>query len=193
MIFLKELLDAGSSLLKSIDDDFSIIPKLPPVAEVPEINVCLEEIIAETFVESLAETAKVTPVYGSVVYCDLACAFEHSGIYAGNGNIVHLNGNGKIEEVTAKQFLARLWGLNPASEIYVSSKNGTAVGSPSAADFALSLVGTREEYNLVTNNCHQFVSRCVSSDFDNSDSLLWMLKDTCRKEFGATEWRLWDR
>ena len=39
----------------------------------------------------------VRPAVGSVVYCNLSMVAEHSGIYVGDGQIVHLNGNGRME------------------------------------------------------------------------------------------------
>ena len=74
--------------------------------------------------------SKVTPVPGSVVYCQIiAGVADHSGIYIGNNRIVHLNGSGDIEVVSPKEFLNRMGGFNTAFNIYVSSKNGKAVGS----------------------------------------------------------------
>ena len=42
---------------------------------------------------------KVTPVAGSVLYCDLWVAVEHSGIYVGDGNIsnIEVEGMAKVQ------------------------------------------------------------------------------------------------
>ena len=45
---------------------------------------------------------------------------KQSGIYVGDGEIVRLNGDGKIERVGAQEFLARLDGFNPAISINVA-------------------------------------------------------------------------
>jgi cell wall-associated NlpC family hydrolase len=60
----------------------------------------------------------VSPVVGSVVYCDLALTTEHSGIYVGENQIVHLDGDGDIQIVSPDDFLARLDGFNLAMSSY---------------------------------------------------------------------------
>ena len=86
---------------------------------------------------------KVEPEPGCVVYCDLALGYaEHSGIYVGDGEIVHLNGDGEIERVGAQEFLARLDGFNPAVSIYVScDENAFPQGGQHIAQRALAQVG----------------------------------------------------
>lgn len=135
---------------------------------------------------------KTKPVMGSVLYCDLALIAEHSGIYVGKGKIAHLDGSGKIEIVTARQFLKRLGGLNPAISIYVSCNEETAVGSSRVAKLAKAMAGGERTYNVILDNCHQFASGCITGDFDNADNFLWMLKHTAEKEMSATCWRVWD-
>ena len=51
----------------------------------------------------------VQPMPGSVLYCDLWVAVEHSGIYVGNGEIVHLDGSGHIIKTGGTGFLERLF------------------------------------------------------------------------------------
>lgn len=135
---------------------------------------------------------KTKPVMGSVLYCDLAFIAEHSGIYVGKGKIAHLDGSGKIETVTARQFLKRLGGLNPALSIYVSCNEETAVGSSRVAKLAKAMAGGERSYNVILDNCHQFASGCITGNFDNADNFLWMLKHTAEKEMSATSWRVWD-
>src|SRR5690606_2362670 len=63
---------------------------------------------------------RVTPVRGSIVYCDLTAGHnlaEHSGIYIGNNRIVHLNRHGDIDVVSPQQFIS---GITTGNEIYVS-------------------------------------------------------------------------
>ena len=61
----------------------------------------------------------VRPAVGSVVYCNLAVVAEHTGIYVGNNKIVHLNGNGRIEKVSAESICERFHGKNPAFTIFL--------------------------------------------------------------------------
>lgn len=136
---------------------------------------------------------KVKPIPGSVVFCDLADVVEHSGIYIGNNTIVHLSGDGRIEAVSPKKFIARLGGLNNSEFIMVSSSDGFAVGSEKVALRAEIMVGSNRNYNLVLDNCHQFTSGCLSGDFENPHNFMWMLKDEARRVLGAESWRAWER
>ncbi len=135
---------------------------------------------------------KVKPRVGSVVYCDLAVVAEHSGIYVGKGKIAHLDGSGRIEIVTARQFLNRLGGLNPAVSIYVSCDENGAIKSSKIATRAREMVGCERSYNVILDNCHQFTSGCLTGNFGNADNFLWMLKDTAEKKLDVTTWRVWD-
>ena len=63
----------------------------------------------------------VRPVEGSVLSCHLAGFWDHTGIYVGDGKIVHRDGDGCICEVSPSEFLARLGGYNPAISIFVGN------------------------------------------------------------------------
>mgnify|MGYP000998579309 CR=1 FL=1 len=135
---------------------------------------------------------KVKPRVGSVVYCDLAVFAEHSGVYVGKGKIAHLDGSGRIEIVTARQFLKRLGGLNPADSIYVSCDDEGAIKASKVAKRAREMEGGERPYNVILDNCHQFTSGCLTGDFENADNFLWMLKHTAEQKLDVTNWRLWD-
>jgi hypothetical protein len=145
--------------------------------------------LAESIIDNTV-LKKVTPVPGSVVYCDLALCLEHSGIYLGHGKIAHLDGSGAIESVSPEQFLGRLGGANPARTIYISCHNDLPVGSRQAAQRAHAMVGMQKGYDLVSDNCHQFVSGCLTGDFKNADKFFWMVRNTARKAIGATKWHI---
>lgn len=122
---------------------------------------------------------------GAVVYCDLVGDYaEHSGIYVGNGQIVNLEGDGKIRKVTFKEFIKGTTG----EMIYVSCKGGKSVGSDKVADRALSMVGKSRDYNMIMDNCHQFAAGCLTGDFESAMNFLWMLKDEAYKAYGANQW-----
>jgi uncharacterized protein with von Willebrand factor type A (vWA) domain len=154
---------------------------------------------------------KVVPVPGSVVYCDLWAAAEHSGIYVGKGRISNIVVDGVAESsvllcgpesFTSKSTLGR--------RIYVSCDRDGAVGHPLVAEGAHSHVGERAFYGLVFKNCHTFSTRCVHYAGAHEVELpLWdrflsmipdetweptigALKGAARKKLGATKWRLWD-
>ncbi|WP_300052711.1 VWA domain-containing protein [Malikia sp.] len=161
------------------------------------------------FVDSVFR-AKVVPVPGSVVYCDLWLMVEHSGIHVGDGQISNIVVDGLAESTvslsgpasfTTKSQLGR--------KIYVSCDSDGAVGHSAVARRAASHLGERAFYGLVIKNCHQFSTRCVdvagraesASLLDRALSMLpdetWeptmaVLKRAARDQLGATKWRLWD-
>lgn len=155
---------------------------------------------------------QVTPLPGSVLYCDLWLGAEHSGIYAGEEVIVNIEVTDVAESTvnrcspasfTSKSKLGR--------KIYVSCDSDGAVGCEVVADKAESHIGDRGFYGLVFANCHVFSARCVkhspqsrgSSWFNSLLSTMniidesWeptikVLKESARYKLGATKWRLWD-
>jgi hypothetical protein len=150
------------------------------------------ENLVESLVDNVIRDKVSAPSIGSVVYCDLVGQAEHSGIYVGNNQIVHLNGDGLIERVTPKQFMNRLGGLNTAMSIYVSCRNGSPVGSRDAAKLAESMVGYQRDYNLILDNCHRFTTGCLTGNFENSCIFFTLLRGEVRNRIGGEEWRVWD-
>lgn len=158
---------------------------------------------------------KVTPVEGSVLYCDLWVAAEHSGIYVGNGQISNIVVDGVAESTVqrsdARDFTSK---STMGNKIYVSCNDSGAVGNTHVAGGADSAVGQRSFYGLVFKNCHAFSTRCVNlAHFANhaavEEGLVdWVinkitpeetweptiraLKETAEKKLGANKWRLWD-
>ncbi|MDO5288172.1 MAG: hypothetical protein Q4F13_00860 [Pseudomonadota bacterium] len=134
--------------------------------------------------------APVRPKPGSIVYCDLLFGYaEHSGVYVGRGRIVHLSRHGKIEKVSFRDFTHNTTAIG----VYVSSRNGQAVGSRQAAKRALAMVSQKRKYHFILDNCHQFSAGCLSGRFDNPINFLWMLKREARRQLGASQWLLWKR
>ena len=154
---------------------------------------------------------KVAPVPGSVLYCDLWVAVEHSGIYVGGGDISNIVVDGVAESTvcrsspesfTSKSVLGR--------KIYVSCNSAGAVGHAVVARCADAQVGERAFYGLVIKNCHQFSTRCVNARGANLaeqgrlnklrahiwpaetwEPTMALLKKAAQQKLGATKWRLW--
>lgn len=147
----------------------------------------------DSFIDNVCKDT-VTPIKGSVVHCGLLFDLvEHSGIYIGDNQIVHLNGNNWIEAVSPDVFLDRLGGGNTAISIYVSCIGTQAVGSKEVAKRAKKRIGDDTTYDVVNNNCHRFSSGCLTGDFENDDWRFSDLETTTRFELGSTEWRVWNR
>ena len=106
----------------------------------------------------------VTPVPGSVVYCDLWLGAEHSGIYVGDGKISNIvvdsitSASAAVELDSPQSFTSK---STLGRKIYVSCNLEGAVGHPWVAHGAHAHVGERSFYGLVIKNCHSFSTRCV--------------------------------
>lgn len=156
---------------------------------------------------------KVTPVAGSVMYCDLYAAVEHSGIYVGDGLISNIvvkqlvTADSSVCLSDYRDFtLKSVYG----EKIYVSCDKYGAVGNDLVAKEAHSRVGEKNFYGLVYNNCHHFSKRCLQASsyqpsffqrltnrFFSISSLGWELsfrglKLEARHKIGATKWLLLD-
>lgn len=152
------------------------------------IAVNIDKTIVNNFIQDIDDTVS-SPAIGSIVYCDLACVLEHSGVYVGGGNIVHLDGNGLVNMVSFAEFLSRLDGMNPAFTIYASCLDTMPVGNHNTALRAMKMIGTRMDYDIVSNNCHKFTSGCITGNFENYDILWRMLKYTTETKYPANCWR----
>ena len=162
--------------------------------------------LAESFWDNEVRD-QTKPARGSVLYCDYAFgAFEHSGIYVGNGLIVNLSGEGRVEYATPQEFIDG----KSAMSIYVSCRDDSAVGSEAVARCAEAAVGMSREYDFSTNNCHKFVTDClkdactevfpdetnhryVSGELDENDGdRLFLVKSAAKLVLGVNTWRVWD-
>ena len=135
--------------------------------------------IIGNLLESIAAEFKdrVKPVPGSVLRVDLCGGANflggricHTGIYLGNdeiAEITNVRGKARAHVVDPSDFLNGQGtnfirtGLN----IYVATDGcGRALAAPEIAERARGLAGhgRRGDYDLVDNNCHTFVVRCVT-------------------------------
>ena len=131
----------------------------------------------------------VRPAIGSVVYCNLAMVAEHSGIYVGRNKIVHLNGDGRIEKVSAEKFCERFGGKNPSFTIFCPADGrGRALGDKRAAEYALRNVGRLVDYNPALHNCHCFTASCLAGKAKFCPSFS-VLEGLVAAKFGVYHWR----
>lgn len=134
---------------------------------------------------------RVLPVRGTVFYCEMAGgAADHSGVYVGGGHIVELKGTGDIQKVELEEFMD-VPGF-PVN-VYMPCRDGKCVGLEDAAGRAENRVGRHIDYNLVLNNCHKFTCGCVTGDFNNSNTLLRLMRPAVESALGANEWRALDK
>ncbi|ESK41225.1 hypothetical protein P256_00214 [Acinetobacter nectaris CIP 110549] len=169
------------------------ITRLKNITGIKDPFTAAADAVCDTVFDETIEQPKV----GSVVLCGLFFGMaKHSGIYIGYNQIVHLNGDGYIEKVSAKEFLNRLDGLNFSVDIYVSCLNGKPVGSKAVADRAKKMVGKKLDYKLFENNCHKFSSSCLTG-IEKTEcfrtSQFPDLKIQTEKILESNEWLVWQR
>jgi hypothetical protein len=168
------------------------VPKVKvPKVKIPKVKVPPIKVPVSRLPKLPKLVKKVHPARGSVVYCKLGVQADHSGIYIGYNRIVHLDGNGTVEKVTPEEFLHRLGGANPAFIIYTSCRHAKPVGSHEAAKRAKERVGTKNGYNLVSNNCHQFSAGCLTGKFKNHCNTFTALKHETKSKIHADGWQIW--
>ena len=98
----------------------------------------------DSFIDNCILSCVDEPAYGGIVQCELLFGLAaHSGIYVGNGDIVHLDGDGTVIKSKAKGFLDRLDGWNSAISVYTDCMDLTPQGCARAAGSALSLQPAR--------------------------------------------------
>lgn len=145
----------------------------------------------------------VEPEIGSVVLCDLSpipglsalnLNAEHTGIYVGNGKIIHRSGDGYIESVTPKQFLERLNGKNCAISVYVSCLGDKSLNIFDSYNRATSALGDprHQGYDLFKKNCHHFTKYCLTGEIDNHDFTFTTLEIMLKSDFNMDNWRIWN-
>jgi hypothetical protein len=150
-------------------------------------------IIGDTF-KSISDNVlskTVVPVRGSIVYCQLGPfnSAEHSGVYVGDGQIIHLNGKGKVEKVNFDGFTRDKLAIS----IYVSCDlYGNPVGGEYVVSSAESWLGSERDYNVKSCNCHMFSSSCLSGAYDDDHWTLGKLKSEAELFLEAQKWLCWD-
>ena len=177
------------TLAKGIAKGIGEIPIIQD--ENPKAKICRQKSW-----ETITKTAdamfvrNVTPERGTVVYCDLAVLGEHTGIYMGGGHIIHLNGSGEIERVGSQTFIDRLNGNNNALTIFcpVDSK-GQVISFDKIADRAEAVLGSKRNYNILTDNCHRFTYYCLTGNSDFLDSSFTGIETTLKYKYGFDNWR----
>lgn len=147
-----------------------------------------------SFIDNVFRNA-VIPKIGSVVICDLAFGFEHSGIYVGDKLIIHKDGSGILIDVDPDEFINRLDGKNNAISIYVACHDNEAITIEGACTRAKEALNSGDfiGYDLLNNNCHHFTRYCLTGDTDQwgFDFTFSSLESLLVNKFGMNNWRVW--
>jgi len=113
---------------------------------------------------------KVRPEVGAIVCCGIGGLLDHTGIWVGDNTIIEMDGNGLIKPVSVQRFTEDRTGKN----IFVAcDSNARCLAIETAAIRASKKIFQCEEYDMFSNNCHQFVWQC----FKPNDSQLTTFKE----------------
>jgi hypothetical protein len=163
------------------------------------IENIVENIVDRIFVKISNNVFKdrVLPAKGSIVYCSLAVALEHSGVYVGDGSIVHRDGNGYLALVSSGEFISRIDGYNDAISIYVSCRRENPVGSEEVARRALECLRDPKHpehngYDILLKNCHQFCQYCLTGKEQGAaQCTFFSLSRRLNTIYHMDNWRVW--
>ena len=133
----------------------------------------------------------VKPKVGSVLHCRLPAVAEHTGIYVGNGKVIELNGKGNIVKIPLSKFTGD---FTPRIGIliYVAcDENEKVLYSNTISDRAFKKVGSKRDYNLLLDNCHQFTCGAITGEFENKNNYFWMVERCIKKHYSVkkVKWR----
>lgn len=185
------LVDVAEKTIKDQIDDQA--KKAQAEAQAKVAQYVFEHTPVGSFTKSFVDNVikdKVVPIPGSILHCSL-WGPEHTGIYIGNDEIVELLGSGEIRKTNASGFME---GTNAIS-IYVACNKTEPLGSVEIAQRAKNKIGTKRNYNLIMDNCHQFTAGCILNDYENSTNFFTLLESIIENKMNygrIIEWRVWD-
>jgi hypothetical protein len=129
---------------------------------------------------------------GAVVRCDLAGGLDHTGILVADEQIVELDGTGLIRIVSYQGFLmSSVYRTGDTITIACDDDTLTVLSDLAAATRSIDFVGKSREYHLILDNCHQFVSGCLTGNFENDDKLFSLLELTISERLNGHNRVFW--
>ena len=135
----------------------------------------LPEVLAESARSRVRRNAQACrliapPPAGTPLLVSLALAFEHTGIYLGDGHVVELHGDGCVKAVSLTCFInGKPGGTLPVrngTRIFAACDARTrhplaAARTLKTAREALADAGSWKGYDFASINCHLFTAACV--------------------------------
>lgn len=102
---------------------------------------------------------EVKPTIGSIVCCEVYNFVDHTGIWIDQNTIIELSNSGLVKAVSAERFLEERSGEN----MFVACDNRhQPIVIDGTAERAVNSVYTFREYDVINNNCHKFVTYCLT-------------------------------
>ena len=100
---------------------------------------------------------RVPPKIGAIVCCTIAGVLEHTGIWLGDDTIAELDGNGLIKPISSQRFLKERSG----KQIFIACDSlAEPLAVEKVAEYAAQQLFQYQQYDVINNNCHQFVWQC---------------------------------
>lgn len=111
--------------------------------------------------DMMSTVQRVTPQVGSIVCCGIGGILDHTGIWVDENTIVELDGEGLIKPVSIQRFTKERSGKN----IFIAcDSNATPLSCEIAAQRAISQIFQYRHYDMIDNNCHQFIWECFQPE-----------------------------
>lgn len=125
---------------------------------------CIEEHEATIAIypsDFLDSKQTVHPQVGAIVSCGIGGVLDHTGIWIGDDTIVELSGSGLVKAISSKRFLHGRSG----KKIFIACDSiGTPLVNLNAAYSASQQIFQYKKYDIVNNNCHEFIWQCFQQD-----------------------------
>ncbi len=101
--------------------------------------------------------AVVKPIIGAIVCCGIGGVLDHTGIWVDEDTIIEMDGQGLIKPISSRRFTAERSG----EKIFIAcDSNASPLVSNIAAERALEQMFQVKPYDMINNNCHQFLWQC---------------------------------
>jgi hypothetical protein len=106
----------------------------------------------------------VKPIIGAIVCCGIGGILDHTGIWVDDDTIVEMDGQGLIKPISSRRFTAERSGSN----IFIAcDSKAKPLTSKAAAQRAIAQIFLSQHYDMINNNCHQFLWQCFKPDDKN--------------------------
>lgn len=126
---------------------------------------------------------------GSIVFCELAKKLEHSGIYVGNGEIIELNGDGRIIKVDFATFCSSSVYRTGQTIYTFTDFDGNSLGENRIWERAKEKLHTKVDYNIISENCHEFSYGCLTGNFKNLTITFTQLLEAVKNRYKKVQIR----
>ncbi len=120
---------------------------------------------------------RYNPLVGSILRTELMGYIDHSGIYLGNNEVIEIvnkEDKGYVTIIDFNSFVQSSW-LRTGVSVYIAidrlSKD--IIKDEKIANIARKHNGKINDYQLLNNNCHSFVHKCIINEEFDKITKIW--------------------